>query len=65
MKGFTLTGLFMVVVVFGFILSPMLSLWSLNTISEQAGMGWYVPHNFWTYLSVYGLAVVFKGGFSK
>lgn len=58
LSGFSLVGLVVVML----LLSPALSLWALNTISEQGGMGWYVPHNVWTYLSVYALAAVFRGG---
>jgi hypothetical protein len=36
-------------------ISPMIVLWSLNTYSEQAHWGWYIPHNVWTYLATYGL----------
>lgn len=31
---------------------PALTLWSINTISEQSGIKFYIPHNLWTYLSV-------------
>lgn len=45
-------------------IAPALSLWALNTISEQASLGWYIPHGLWTYLSVWALLLVFKGGVS-
>lgn len=44
------------------LLSPLIAIASLNTILEQANVAMYIPHNLWTYLSVYGLLVVFKGG---
>lgn len=44
------------------LLSPLIAIASLNTILEQANVAMYIPHNLWTYLSVYGLIVVFKGG---
>lgn len=43
------------------LLSPLLAIWGLNTISEQAQFGWHVPHNAWTYLAIYALAAVLKG----
>lgn len=46
------------------LLAPLILLASLNTISEQGNLGWYIPHNFWTYLSSYGLMLTLRG-FSK
>lgn len=43
------------------VIAPLIGIWSLNTISEQSQFGWYIPHNPWTYLSIYGLMLVFKG----
>jgi hypothetical protein len=37
------------------LLTPPLILWGMNTISEQATMGWYIPHGLWTYLAVYAV----------
>jgi hypothetical protein len=48
-------------VVLVILLAPLLAIWGVNTISEQASMGWYIPHNVWTYLSIYALSAVFKG----
>lgn len=31
---------------------PALLLWAVNTVSEQSGSNFYIPHNFWTYLSI-------------
>lgn len=62
MSSFLSAGLFVCLVFLLLLLSPLVSLWALNTISEQAHFGWYIPHNFWTYLSVYALAAVFRGG---
>jgi hypothetical protein len=45
---------FMVVVIALFV-APSIVLWSINTLSEQAGQVLYIPHNVWTYLSVLGL----------
>lgn len=41
------------------LIAPLLCIWALNTISEQSGMGWNVPHNFWTYLSIFILVGAF------
>lgn len=58
MKAITGVMLFVALV----LLSPLIAIASLNTILEQANVAIYIPHNLWTYLSVYGLVVVFKGG---
>jgi hypothetical protein len=43
------------------VIAPLIGIWSLNTISEQSQFGWHIPHNLWTYLSIYGLMLAFKG----
>lgn len=58
MKAITDVMLLVVLV----LLSPLIAIASLNTILEQANVAVSIPHNLWTYLSVYGLLVVFKGG---
>lgn len=45
-------------------IAPLIALASLNTIFEQASIQAYIPHNVWTYLSVWGLALVFGGSAS-
>lgn len=44
------------------LLGPLIAIASLNTILEQASTGVYIPHNFWTYISAYGLMFSFRGG---
>lgn len=44
------------------LLGPLILLSSLNTISEQSSMGWYIPHNVWTYLSCYGVFLLSQRG---
>lgn len=56
--GLLIVGLLLL----SFLLAPLISIAALNTISEQSNFGWYIPHNFWTYLSVWGLAITFRGG---
>jgi hypothetical protein len=46
-------GVLMVLFVGLFLLAPVLTLWAVNTFSEQAHWGWHIPHNIWTYLAVY------------
>jgi hypothetical protein len=53
--GFIGVGFVMALVVVLLALSPLFILWSLNTISEQAHFGWYIPHNVWTYLATFYL----------
>ena len=55
------TTVVLVMVIIVLILGPLLALWAMNTISDQSDMGWYIPHNVWTYLSIYALSAVFKG----
>lgn len=43
-------------------IAPLIALASINTLAEQASVDFYIPHNFWTYLSVYGLVIVINGG---
>jgi hypothetical protein len=57
MKGLVFLAAFVIVL----IIAPLITIASLNTISEQSSLGWHIPHEFWTYLSVYGLMIVFKG----
>lgn len=58
------TGVLIIValVLLVLLIAPMLALWALNTLSEQGSLGWYIPHNVWTYLAIYALVAVFRGG---
>lgn len=51
----------LVALVIVLVIAPLIAIASLNTISEQALFGWHIPHTLWTYLSIYGLMLVFKG----
>jgi hypothetical protein len=57
MKGLLFLAVFVIVL----IVAPLIAIASLNTISEQSSLGWHIPHGLWTYLSIYGLMLVFKG----
>jgi len=48
-------------VVIALILSPLITLWALNTISEEAKMGWYIPHTIWTYIPIWVLTILWRG----
>ena len=65
MSNFMKAGFIVGFIIFVIILSPLIAISSLNEISEQARFGWNIPHNFWTYLSVYGLVLVFKSSTGK
>jgi hypothetical protein len=39
-------------------LTPMIVLWSFNVISEEASLGFYIPHTVWTYICT--LLIVFS-----
>jgi hypothetical protein len=47
-------------IVVAFVLGPLLTLWALNTLSEEAKFGWYIPHSFWTYVSVWALMIAWR-----
>lgn len=53
-------GLILGVVFLFLIFSPLISIAAINTIMEQANVNVYIPHNFWTYISIYGLMFVLK-----
>ena len=57
--------LIIALVIVGLLLSPLLGLWALNTISEEAKFGWHIPHTFWTYISVWVLMILVRGGYSS
>lgn len=54
-----------IVLILLFILGPILGLWGINTLFEQGGFNHYIPHNVWTYLAIWALMIVFKGGTVK
>ena len=54
--------LLIVVIVILLCIAPMILLWCLNTLSEQGDLGYYIPHNFWTYLASIGILVYIRGG---
>lgn len=44
------------------LLAPMLMLWSINTLSEQAGSSFYITHGFWSYVACFVLMGLLRGG---
>lgn len=48
-------------IIFAILLGPLVGLASINTLAEQAGVAFYIPHNGWTYLSMWGLMLTFSG----
>lgn len=63
MKGLGVLTVFVLVFLL-LCIAPLVTLASLNTIFEQASIQAYIPHNGWTYLSVWGLMLVFGGSSS-
>lgn len=61
MKGLLGGTLFVAFIGLALILSPLLLLWGINTMSEQAGSSFYIPHNLWTYLAAYAVTAVLRG----
>lgn len=50
--GYTIgTALVVCLIVFALALGPLLSIWALNVLSEQAKWGWQIPHNLYTYFA--------------
>jgi len=42
-------------------IGPMLFLWFINTLAEQAGSSFHIAHGFWSYLASVVLMVIFAG----
>lgn len=61
-KIFGASTALVLIVVLLLVIGPVLLLWSANTISEQASLGWYIPHNIWTYISAILLMCLLRGG---
>ena len=57
----------MFVFLFAFWVGPLVLLWSINTLAEEANVKFYIPHNIWTYLACFGIFLTLKGSsvFSK
>ena len=51
-----LTGMGLIVAIL--LLGPLILLASVNTLAEYSTADFYIPHNIWTYLSVYGILIV-------
>ena len=58
MKDATVLSLLVLFVILVFILAPFFTLFAINTISEEASFGWKIPHNIWTYISIWILQIV-------
>lgn len=43
-------------------LGPLITLWSFNTLMEEAGSSFYIPHTFWSYVATIGLGLFVRGG---
>lgn len=46
-------------------LCPFLLIWGINELSEQGGLSFELPYNFWTWLSCIAIAAVLRGDSSK
>lgn len=44
---------------------PMVVLWSINVISEEATLGFYIPHTVWTYISTIIIVAALRGSSSN
>lgn len=64
MKDFATTCLAGVILALLLLIVPFLCIWSLNTIGEYS-TGFYIEHNFWTYLSAFILCSIAHGATRK
>ena len=46
-------------------ISPLIVLWCINTIAEEAKIALYIPHTVWTYICTFLIVVTFRGSSSK
>lgn len=44
------------------LLVPFIFIWAVNELSEQGGLSFELPYNFWTWLSTLAIATVLRGG---
>lgn len=66
MRNSTIAIFVIALFILALLLGPLATLWALNTISEEAKLGWYIPHSVWTYVSVWVLMIFWKStGTSK
>lgn len=61
MKEFLTVGFGLALIVAILCISPLVILWSINTLSFAAGLSFYIPHSISTYLAVIGLLLFLKG----
>ncbi len=54
-----------IILVIILLLSPMLTIWCLNSLAEAGGSDFYIEHNLWNYWVAFVSAVVLKGGSSS
>lgn len=65
MKDSTLAVLIIAFIALALILGPLGTFWALNTISEEAKLGWYIPHAFWTYVPCWVLMILWRSAGNK
>lgn len=65
LKDSTLAVLIILIILTLIILGPLGTIWALNTLSEEAKFGWYIPHGFWTYVPIWVLMILWRGDLSK
>ena len=65
MEKSTIAVLFIVLIALALILGLLGMFWSLNTISEEAKLGWYIPHSIWTYIPCWVLMILWRSTGNK
>ncbi len=59
------SGGFLILIGLIWCLTPMIVLWSLNVISEEASLGFYIPHTMWTYICTLLIVASVRGSSSS
>ena len=54
-------GGFIILVIILWCLCPLIVLWSINVISEEASLGFCIPHTVWTYISTALIVAALRG----
>lgn len=65
LQAFLLAGLILAVIVFFVLLTPFLTIWAINTISELAGQDLYIEHGIVSYIAVIIILSVLRSIFQK
>jgi len=57
----TAVALVIVLFILVLLIAPFFTIWAVNTIAEQAGTDFYIPHSFWSYVATLVILILFSG----